>query len=165
MRVNHSAAAASDMIFFLCEAFTAKSKDISTTQNKIWSCGLIRPIPNYKSMKCFAISHWDDACAYACVPSDPTTNVPCESCISNLVCALSQKSLNRAMSSKPQNIIPHMQFIRIQLNILQSATNPVPPFYVGRNMPELSGEGCSNSSYANPFFFFTDWTKFKISWL
>lgn len=48
---------------------------------------------------------------------------PHKSCISNLTSASSQ-SLNTAMSSDSQNFIPHRQFIRIQLNILHTVTNP-----------------------------------------
>lgn len=48
---------------------------------------------------------------------------PHKSCISNLTSASSQ-SLNTATSSDSQNFIPHMQFIRIQLNILHTVTNP-----------------------------------------
>lgn len=48
---------------------------------------------------------------------------PHKSRISNLTSASSQ-SLNTAMSSDSQNFIPHMQFIRIQLNVLHTVTNP-----------------------------------------
>lgn len=62
---------------FLCSSlgggFTAEKKPrFVKIHAEIWSCGLIWLIPNHKSMKCFPICHWQDACVHASVPSDPT---------------------------------------------------------------------------------------------
>lgn len=50
-------------------------------------------------------------------------NVLVKSRISNLTSA-SSRSLNKARSSASPSIIPHTQFIRIQLSILHAVTNP-----------------------------------------
>lgn len=65
----------------------------------------------------------------AYVPADPTANVLVIAAYLIWRLPRHTKSLNKAMNSALQNIIPHMQFIRIQLNILHTVTNPVPLFF------------------------------------